>query len=568
MKKIFQITRNLLKKNYMLVQKFLRFYKANGFTKAIYRVKEYISVRHKMKAIAMSQKNSLKPIFISNRFKVSIVVPLYNTPKGLLIEMIESVIGQTYSNWQLCMTDGSTADFAYVEEVVMGYANKDNRISYKKLEDNYGISANTNYCLKMAEGDYIGLLDHDDLLAPDALAEVMCAAENEGADFIYTDECVFEESPEKPILIYYKPDFGMDTLRSYNYISHFVAFSNNLLKKAGDFRTDFDCSQDYDIYFRLLENAEKVVHIPKILYYWRSHSTSTATDITLKPAILDRAKLALSEHLVRSGLEGVVNDSPARGIYRVSYKIKDNPLVSLIIAGNDNTNGRCIKSIYEKTEYKNYEVHTVPGIACPTTYNKGMELAKGNYIIFLSSDTEVMEKGWIEEMLMFAQREDIGIVGSKLYYPDKTISHAGIVVGLFGSAGCGHRNFPSDHTGYMCRMYASQNISAVSGACMMVKRDVFDKCNGFHEGYKGAYFDVDFCLRASEKDYKIIFTPYAELYHHIEKNRMSVSNNCTINDENNDEKRFTSIWKNEIQKGDKFYNPNLTLDSDNYSFRI
>ncbi len=521
-----------------------------------------------MKTIAKSQKNSLKTAIVSNKLKFSIVVPLYNTPKKLLVEMIESVVGQTYSNWQLCMADGSTGDFSYVEEIVMAFAKTDNRIFYKKLDNNYGISANTNYCLTMVEGDYIGLLDHDDLLAPDALSEVISAAENQEADFIYTDECVFEVSPEDPIFIYYKPDFGMDTLRSYNYISHFVAFSKNLLNKAGDFRTDFDCSQDYDIYFRLLEHAKKVVHIPKILYYWRSHSTSTATDITLKPAILDKAKLALSEHLIRSGLDGTVNDSPARGIYRVSYKIKDNPLVSIVIVGDNNTESKCIKSIYEKTEYKNYEVLMVPGLASPATYNKGMVLTKGSYIVFISSDTEVIERGWIEEMLMFAQREDIGIVGSKLYYPDKTISHAGIVVGLFGSAGCGHRNFPGDHTGYMCRMYASQNITAVSGTCMMVRRDAFDKCNGFDEEYKGAYFDVDFCLRASEFGYKVIFTPYAELYHLIEKNRMAVSNDCPIADENEDKKLFVNKWRENIQTGDKFYNPNLTLDSDNFAFRI
>ena len=281
------------------------------------------------------------------------------------MEMINSLINQTYHNWELCLADGSDAEHLYVEQVVRDFSRKDSRICYKKLSKNFGISMNTNFCLEMATGDYIGLLDHDDLLAPTALSEVMALAENEQADFIYTDECVFEGSPEKPVFIYYKPEFSMDMLRSYNYISHLVAFKKELLDKSGNFRTDFDCIQDYDLYFRLLENAHKVKHIPKILYYWRSHSSSTATDITLKPDILEKAKNALRDHLERCGLHGSVSDSPARGIYKVSYKLFDNPLVSIIIVGDDASLERCAQSIVNKTQYSNYEIIKIPGLATP-----------------------------------------------------------------------------------------------------------------------------------------------------------------------------------------------------------
>lgn len=565
-KKVFKILISMKNKiGKLKIKALLISLRTYGLIGTIYKVRASLKTRRMIKLIAKKQKELTAPS-VSNKLKISIIVPLYNTPKQFLMEMINSLINQTYHNWELCLADGSDAEHLYVEQVVRDFSRKDSRICYKKLSKNFGISMNTNFCLEMATGDYIGLLDHDDLLAPTALSEVMALAENEQADFIYTDECVFEGSPEKPVFIYYKPEFSMDMLRSYNYISHFVAFKKELLDKSGNFRTDFDCSQDYDLYFRLLENAHKVKHIPKILYYWRSHSSSTATDITLKPDILEKAKNALRDHLERCGLHGSVSDSPARGIYKVSYKLFDNPLVSIIIVGDDASLERCAQSIVNKTQYSNYEIIKIPGLATPQTYNKGVSQSKGEYIVLLGSETEVISHNWIEEMLMLNQREDIGIVGGKLYYPDKTICHAGIVLGLNGAAGCGHRNFPGDHTGYMCRLFAIQEVSAVSGACMMIKRKVFNACGGFSEKYNGSFFDIDFCLSALEYGYKVVFTPYAELYHHIDKNRMAISSFLPRKFEIKDRNVFITKWEKEIVKGDRYYNPNLTLKRDDFSF--
>ncbi len=530
----------------------------------------------------------------------SILVPLYNTPEKYLTEMLDSVVAQTYKKWELCLADGSDGEHGYVGEICRKYAGRDSRIRYTKLEKNDGISGNSNACLRMATGDYICLFDHDDLLHPFALTEYMKSICGQGADFLYSDENTFHESPKDAYFPHYKPDFSPDTLRSYNYICHFTVFSRELLEKAGGgFRNRFEGSQDYDLILRLTEKAEKIVHIPMILYYWRSHAESTAADITAKPYTVIAAKAALTEHLERIGLKGTVMDSTLISTYRIRYEIEGRPLISIVIPNMDHVNDlrKCLDSIREKTTYPNWEIVIVEnnsremktfqyyrelerdrrirvvkweegtGFNYPAINNFGVKAAKGEYVLLLNNDIEILTPDWLEQMLMFAQRKDVGAVGAMLYYPDDTVQHAGVIIGVGGVAGHAHKYAPRGSQGYVSRLAIAQNLSAVTAACMMMRRDVWDEVGGLDENYAVAFNDVDLCLRIRKAGYLIVWTPYAEMYHYESKSR---------GDEDSIEKqtrfkgeidRFLDQWKDVLEAGDPYYNPNLTLSKEDFSLR-
>jgi len=528
----------------------------------------------------------------------SILVPLYNTPEKFLNEMIRSVLCQTYENWELCIADGSDEAHKKVEEICKRYAGKDSRILYKKLEQNLGISENSNACLAMSSGDYLALLDHDDLLHPAALYEVMIAICEQNADFIYTDENTFRYRPRDAYCPHFKPDFAPDTLRSYNYVCHFTVFSRNLMKKAGGgFRAAFDGSQDYDLILRLTEKAERIIHVPEILYYWRSGKNSTASNISAKPYALASARKALAEHLEREGLLGQVVDSLIPSTYRIQYKLTDKPLVSILIANKDHIEDlrKCVNSIREKTTYPAWEVIVIENGSTDKELlnyyahlqrdtrikivrwkeefnyaainNFGVKYANGKYLLLLNNDTEVITPDWIEQMLMFGQREDVGAVGCMLYYPDDTVQHAGVIIGIGGVAGHAHKHFRRGEYGYMSRLSIAQNFSAVTAACMMVRRSVWEQVGGLNEKFKVAFNDVDFCMRIRRAGYLIVWTPYAELYHYESKSRGA---------EDTEEKRerlsievqqFQNCWKKELMSGDPYYNPNLTLKREDFSLR-
>lgn len=479
----------------------------------------------------MQQKQTVFP----KNIKFSILVPLYNTPEQFLREMIESVQAQTYGNWELCLADGSDADHTDVEKICKQYATEDARVRYRKLTVNMGISGNTNACMAMSTGDYIALFDHDDLLHPAALYEMMQAICNENADFIYTDEDSFYETPADAYSPHYKPDFAPDTLRSYNYICHFTAFSRELMEKVGGFRSEFDGSQDYDLFLRLTEQAERIVHIPKILYYWRNHKDSTASNVAAKPYTMVSAKKALAEHLERVGLHGTVEDAAVPTTYRISYELEGAPLVSVVIRGTQDLE-TCIRSIQSKTDYSNYEIVTD-------------DTPNGSYLIFLDSRSEILTPDWIEQMLMYAQRQDVGAVGGMLLYPDDTVASAGKIVGVKGTAGDAHRRFPKDHMGYKFRMQLVQNYSAISSGCMMVRKDVWEQAGGFDEKF-GLLADVDFCLRLREMGYLIVWTPYAQLRWNIE---------YLEKPSQQDKRSFRERWSVLLETGDPYYHPNLSL---------
>lgn len=532
--------------------------------------------------------------------KISIITPTFNTPKKFLIEMIDSVREQTYSNWELCIADGNSND--ETKNILKEYMKKDNRIKVKFLDKNLMISGNSNEAISIATGEYIGLFDHDDLLTPNCLFEIVSALNKyRKIDFLYTDEDKIDEKSNYYSGPHFKPDFSDFTLRSYNYITHFTVFSKELIKNEKDiFRSEFDGAQDYDLVLRLVERAEKIYHIPKILYHWRIHSNSTAGNSASKLYAYENGKKALEEYYKRNNIKyESVDFGLIMGVYKTRYLIVNSPLISIIIPNYEHKEDleKCINSILNKSTYENYEIIIVENNSKSKEIfefykeleknskikvikleidefnfskicNYGAKFAKGEYLLLLNNDTEVITSNWLEEMLMLNQQENVGIVGAKLLYPDNTIQHAGVIVGMGGSAAHIYLNFNRNDFGHAGRLTLVQNLSAITGACMMIKRAVFDKIGGLDEdNFKVAFNDIDFCLRAIYAGYKVIWTPFAELYHHESKSRGYENTTSKRKRFYDETQKFKNIHNKYITNGDPFYNKNLTLDKADCSLR-
>lgn len=537
--------------------------------------------------------------------KISILVPLYNTPKEFLTEMLDSVVNQTYENWELCLADGSDSAHEEVGKICAEYMEKDGRgrIVYEKLAKNEGISGNTNACYKMATGSYIGLFDHDDILHPCALYEYVKAINEQGADYLYCDETTFKSGDiNKMLTMHFKPDYAPDNLRANNYICHFSVFSRELLEGTELFRSRFDGSQDHDMILRLTDRAKKVVHIPKLLYYWRSHAGSVASGIEAKTYAIAAAKGAVAEHLKNHGFENFRIESTRafETIFRIRYQILGNPMISIVIANKDHVTDlkRAVTSILEKSTYDNYEIIIVENNSeseeifayydslreydnvkvvryegkfnYSAVNNFGVSHAKGDYILLLNNDTEVITVNWMEELLMYAQRKDVACVGAKLYYPDKTIQHAGVVIGLGAHRTAGHTHYkmPRQNLGYMGRLCYAQNVSAVTGACLMVKKALFEEVGGLNENLEISLNDVDFCLRLLQKGYLNVFTPFCELYHYESASRGLDDKGEKAERYNKESEYFRKEWKELLEAGDPYYNPNFSLDRSDFSLKI
>jgi GT2 family glycosyltransferase len=583
------------------VYKFLSSVKNFGVKETLKKTKRFLQ----RKTYKLEFKNILpeaeltfqKSARFSRNIKFSILVPLYNTPEKFLEEMIASVKGQTYENWELCLADGSDKNHGHVKNICKKHAGKDSRIIYKKLDRNLGISGNTNECVAMSSGEYIALLDHDDLLHPSALYEAMKIICAEDADVIYTDEDKVDGNTRAYSEPHFKPDFAIDNLRAYNYICHLTIFKRSLLDKVGLFNPIFDGAQDHDMILRLTEKSKKIIHIPKILYHWRITGNSTSLDTKSKPYVAKAGIDAVSGHLKRCGLDAeVIAHKIYPTIYRIKYKIIDKPLVSIIIPNKDHVEDikKCINSIINKSTYSHCEIIIVEnGSTAKEIFNYYDELknsnirivywhskfnyseinnfgrknARGEYIVLLNNDIEIISPDWIEEMLMLCQRRDIGAVGAKLYYTNGTIQHGGIIAGIGGVAGHSHKYFPKNHDGYFARLLIQQDLSAVTAACMMVKGKVFDEIHGMDPAFAVAFNDVDFCMRIRKAGYLIAWTPYAEAYHYESKSR-------GLEDTPEKQIRFSkevllfqSRWAKELAAGDPYYNPNLTLDREDFSVR-
>ena len=549
-----------------------------------------------------AQKRIERETTFSKDIKISILVPLFNTPEKFLREMIDSVQYQTYGNWELCLADGSDDKHQDVGKIVAEYMEKDPRIKYQKIEKNLGISGNTNICFGMATGDYIGLFDHDDILHPSVLFESMKKICDEGADYVYCDEATFQ-SPDinDLIVLHFKPDYSKDNLRANNYICHFSVFAKELLQSTELFRSAYDGSQDHDMILRLTHNAKKICHIPKILYYWRSHPQSVAADINAKTYAIDAAKRAVHDHILDTeGIEVQVESTRAfPTIFEIKYPIKGEPKISIIIPNKDHVKDlrRCVDSVLNESTYKNYEIIIVENnseeqsifdyykeleknenvkiVTYEGTFNYSkinnfaVQSATGEYLLFLNNDTEVITAEWMENMLMYAQREDVAAVGAKLYYGDNTIQHAGIVLGLGAHRAAGHTHYkaPHEHLGYMGRLCYAQDVSAVTAACLLVKKALFDEVGGFDESFTVAFNDVDLCMKFRELGYLNIFTPFAEMYHYESKTR-GLEEGEKLRRFEREVAAFRAKWKAHLDAGDPYYNPNFTLDAADYSLKM
>ena len=535
--------------------------------------------------------------------KVSILVPLYNTPMNFLNEMIDSVRNQTYQNWELCLADGSDAEHAEVGARCKEYAAQDNRIIYYKLEKNEGIAGNTNQCYKLATGEYIGLFDHDDVLHPSVLYEYVKVINEQNADYIYCDETTFKgDSIDNMITLHFKPDYSVDNLRANNYICHFSVFARELLEGTELFRSGFDGSQDHDMILRLTSNAKNIVHVPKLMYYWRSHKASVASDISAKPYAIAAAKGAVADHLTRNGYKNfeIKSTRAFETIFEIKYEIQKEDKISILIPNKDHIDDlrRCLESIKERSTYDNYEVIVIENNSTEeatfayyktlenqekikvVTYegefnyskinNFGAKYATGEYLLLLNNDTQVITMNWLESMLMYAQRSDVGAVGAKLYYGDHTIQHAGIVLGLGAHRTAGHTHYKINHDnlGYMGRLCYAQNVSAVTGACLMVRKSIFEELGGLDESFKIALNDVDFCLRIRQKGFLNVFTPFAELYHFESASRgIDIQDEAKAKRYEEEAEHFRMKWKEVLEKGDPYYNPNFSLDYSDYSLK-
>jgi GT2 family glycosyltransferase/2-polyprenyl-3-methyl-5-hydroxy-6-metoxy-1,4-benzoquinol methylase len=533
------------------------------------------------------------------RPKISIIMPTYNSNIKWLKKAIDSVLYQIYDNWELCIADGGSKKD--VRNILKKYSKKDKRIKVVFLDKNLGIAGNSNEALKLATGDFITFLDHDDELAPFALYEfVKLLNEKPELDFIYSDEDKIDEAGRR-VEPFFKPDYSPDMFLSTNYLCHTSIIRKSLVEKVGGFRVGYDGSQDYDLFLRVLEHTNKVAHIPKILYHWRKTPTSTASSPMVKLYAFESAKRALADAMKRRGIpiEGVY-DSQYYGYYRIKYKIIGNPKVSIIIPTKDNVEilKECVNSILDNTFYQNYEILIVDNNSLEDTTHQYYEEIKGNpkiklieykkpfnfsaiinyavskikneYIVFLNNDTKVITGEWLSAMLEHAQRREVGAVGAKLLYPDGRIQHAGVILGLgLGKhrvAGHMHRGLPDNLPGYFARPHIIQNLSAVTAACMMTKRSVFEEVGGFDEvNLPVAFNDVDYCLKLRQKGYLIVYTPYATLYHHegFSRGRDDVNRPRFLREIEYMRKKWGTILDN-----DPYYNPNLTKEREDLSIRI
>ena len=528
---------------------------------------------------------------------ISIAVPAYQTPVEFLKQMIESLISQTYPEWELCIANASP-DNEEMQRVLADYSAKDSRVRFCNLKENLGIAENTNRAFSMAKGEFMGLLDHDDLLAPNALYEIVQALQDHPqADALYTDEDKVTTELDEHFQPHLKPDFNLDLLRSNNYICHFFVVRRSIVEKAGGFRKEFDGAQDYDFIFRCTENAREVLHVPEILYHWRTHKASTADNPASKMYAFEAGKRAIEANLERTETKGVVSHTQDLGFYRVKYPVQGKPLVSVIIPNKDEkeTLQTCMEMLNSNTSYQNFEIIIIENNSTtdeifryykelskdPRIHllrwgkefnysainNFGVAHAKGEYLLFLNNDIKSINPDWMEELLGVCQRPEVGGVGAKLIYPDNTIQHAGCVVGMGGIAGHMFVDMPADRTGYLHKASLLQDMSAVTAACLMMKKEVFEEAGGFTEELAVAFNDVDLCLKVRKNNHLIVYDPYAKLYHMESKTRGAEDSKEKVRRFQTEIEYIRCHWLDILKNGDPYYNKNLSLTKWNYSLK-
>ena len=553
---------------------------------------------HRMRPSDIRHLRDMLPI-LGLRPTFSVLMPVFETPEKFLREAIESVLGQAYPDWELCIADDASR-CPHVRAVVEEYAAADDRIKYVFRATNGHIAASTNSALALAGGEFVALLDHDDLLSGDALFEAAlvvnaCA----DVDMIYSDEDKVDERGRRQDP-YFKPDWSPDALLSRNYVSHLGIYRRSVVNRTGGFRVGFEGSQDYDFVLRFTELTDRIVHIPRVLYHWRVHSESTASSRDQKNYSQAAAVRSLEDALVRRGEPGRVETSDRMaGIYTVRYELRRPGRVSIVIPTRDHGQDvdRCLSSIFRRPTLAELEVVLVDNGSrdraslqvfgawaereperlkilpydVPFNFSKltnyGVARTTGEYVLLLNNDTEAISLDWIDAMVEQAQRPSVGAVGAKLLYQDGTVQHAGVVLGLGGVAGHSHKYFPGDAPGYFGMLQTVNNFSAVTAACLMVRRAVFDEVGGFDEALAIAFNDVDFCLRIQAGGYYNVYLPHVVLYHYESKSRGG---------EDTPEKQARFLAEQRTMRKrwrtgdvpDPHYNPNLALDTEDFAIGI
>lgn len=525
---------------------------------------------------------------------ISLVVPVYNPPLHILTDTLASVVNQSYVNWECCIANGDKTNAA-VTSLIDSYAQKDARFKVVHLSENLGIAGNTNAAVALASGAYVAFLDHDDLIAPFALFEVARRLVSDPQiDVFYSDEDNINLKGRRSGP-YFKPDFSPDLLRSVNYMCHFLVVRKALGDAVGWIRAGYEGAQDYDFILRITEKAGEVAHIPMMLYHWRSIEGSTAFDSNAKPYAGPSGIKALEEHLQRRGTPGNVETVFMPTWYRVRYELPEHPLVTIIVLNRDHADDlhKLVTSILEKSTYKNFELLIVENNSTQkATFDLYAELqaadnrvrvakwdhlfnysqvnnwaaqqASGSVLLFLNNDIEVITPAWLEEMLMHALRKEVGTVGAKLYFPNDTIQHAGVILGIGDVAGHGYKGFHRDFTGHGGQLLQIRNTSANTAACVMMRKEVFEQVNGFDENYILAFGDVDLCLKVMAAGFVNVWTPFAELYHHESKTRGYERSPEQLARYQNEVFYFRQRWDSFLHKGDPYYNPNLTRKREDF----
>lgn len=530
---------------------------------------------------------------------ISVIMPVYNTDAAWLTKAIDSVRSQWYPNWELCIAD----DHSDRPETlaVLGRID-DPRIHVHHLPDNRNIAGASNVALEMASGEYVALLDHDDELTPDALYQAWKAIAEQGADFIYSDEDKLDEQgvPCEP---HFKPDFSPEQFLSQNYLCHLAVIRKSLVDRVGGFSTGFDGAQDYDLFLKVLEHARQIVHLPRVLYHWRKVPGSTAARFSEKSYAQDAGRRALQAAMQRRGVAATAEDGRYPGTYRVRYAIEGAPRVSIVIPFRDEPAllETCITAIIDKSTWANYEIvgvsnnsekaetfemmadlsrrddrvrfvrHDVPFNFSAINNFAVAHHARGEHVVLLNNDVEIITPDWLESLLEFSQRPDVGVVGGKLYYPDGQVQHAGIILGIGGRraggvAGHSHKHFPKDDPGYKSRPHIVQNLSALTGACFMVSKRIYEEVGGLDESrFRVAFNDVDFCLRVREKGYLNVFTPWCEAWHHESWSRGYEDTPEKKQRFDQEFQAFMTRHAAQLAAGDPYYNPNLTLWREDFS---
>ena len=504
--------------------------------------------------------------------KISIVVPVYNTPEDFFAELVQSLQNQTYSNWELCLADGSPEPIKYMQE----YPQKDKRIKYKIIGENKGISGNTNEALTLATGNFIGLLDHDDLLPAFSLYEVVKTInENPEVEFIYSDEDKLETAKGPRYGVFFKPDFSSYTLNSANYICHFSIFKKELMDKLGGFRSEYDGSQDFDIVARASELTNNIVHIPKVLYHWRAHKNSTAQNSDSKPYAFEVGKKVIKDHIKRNlDTDVEVEDGLTPGSYEIRYAVKDNPKVSIIIDGIKMSRNE-IKKIIEKIKistYNNYEIILIsdnsidniktikPSKNVFEDYNKAVSLASGKYFMIVDKNLITIDKpSYIEDLVGICQDKNVGIVGTKLYNKQGNVEHSGIILGMNGAGDFLYKGAPKDIGTYMQRLLIIHNVSCVYTKYAMIDKEIFTQIGGFTEEFTGLLVSIDTCIKMLTAGKQVVINPIISIC--VEE----LNQTEKIEQE---EEKIKEKWKEIYDKGDIYFSPNLSKTNTGLSLNI